>query len=102
MSGGNTGAVISDDVGAEAIADAEIEEEEEGTSPVLSHSHVFCAFVLDLDLDLDGDGFGDNCCLRVLVSAPRAWEGSADPGLFLGPQSEPEPLLGANSESAPT
>ena len=102
MSGGNAGAVINDDVGAEAIPDAESEEEEGGTSPILSHSHVLCAFVFDLDLGLEGFGFGENCGLRVLVSAPRAWEGSADPGLFLGPQSEPEPLLGANSESAPT
>ena len=99
MSGGNAGAVINDDVGAEAITDA---EEEGGTSPELSHSHVLCAFVLDLDLDLEGVGFGDSCCLRVLVSAPKAWEGLADIELFLGPQSKLEPLLGANSESAPT
>ena len=101
MSGGNAGAVTSDGVGAEAITDAEIEEEG-GTSPVLSHSHIFCAFVLDFDLDLEGVGFRDNGSLRVLVSAPRAWEGSADTGLFLGPQSERRPLLGANSESAAT
>ena len=101
MSGGNAGAVTNDVVGAEAIPDAEIGKEEGGTSPVLSHSHVLCAFVLDLDLGLEGVGFGDDCDLRVLVSATRAWEGPAAMGLFLGPQFEPEPLL-ANSESAPT
>ena len=83
MSGGIAGAAINDDVGAEALTDAEIGKEEGGTCPVLSHSHVFCAVVLDLDLGLDGD----SCCLRVLVSA-RAWEGPIDTVLFLGPQSE--------------
>lgn len=72
VSGGNVGAVINDDVGAEATTDAETEEEEGKTSPVLFHSHGFGAFVLDLDLDLGGVGFGDGCCLRDLVSAPRA------------------------------
>jgi hypothetical protein len=78
VSGGNAEAVINDDVGAEAIADAEIEEEEGGTSPVLFHSHGFGAFTLDLDLGLDlgGVGFADGCCLREmlldLVSASRA------------------------------
>ena len=70
MSGGNAGAVINDDVEAEAIPDAEIEEEEGGTSPVLSHSHVLCTFALDLDLGLEGVGLGDNFCLRVFVTVP--------------------------------
>lgn len=94
MSGGNEGTAVNDDVGV----DKEAEEEEEGVkktaSPALFHSHGFGALVLILDLDLEGVGFGfRSCCsLReVFLSVSKAWEG----GLFLGPQSEPDSLLGA-------
>lgn len=103
ISGGNAGAVINDDVGVDAINDAEIEEEEEGeTEPAslaLSHSHGIDMFVLVLDLDLEGVGFGNSCCLREmfldLVSVSSAWGGSS--GLFLGPAR----LSGANSPTGP-